>query len=66
MYTYCTSYMSLYIFHVCVCMCVCVCVCVCVEDWNGGSDSEFSKPNIELFPKKGEIDLHNCLLLRLR
>ena len=41
-------------------------MCVCVEDRNGGSDSEFSNPNIELFPKRGEIDLHDCLLLRLR
>lgn len=38
-----------------------------VEGWNGGSDSEFIKPNIwAVLPKGGEIDLHDCLLLRLK
>lgn len=30
-----------------------MCVCLC-EEWNGGSDSEFSKPNMCVVPQKGE------------
>lgn len=59
MYTYYTFHMSVYKLGVCVHVCVQrVEMAVVIVN--------LLSQILELFPRKGEIDLHDCLLLRLK